>query len=158
MSYEASAVVGGRPRRGFLLKLGLALLGLGAGAGWAGAQSMPGMRSARRGAEPSGGTFAAQMDAAMDRMDQAMAAAPMTGNPTHDFMSMMIPHHQGAIDMAKLYLIYGRNPHVRNLAEEIIATQANEIQVMRHWLTTLSYGGAAAPRPDATPMDRRHGQ
>ncbi|HVC59579.1 MAG TPA: DUF305 domain-containing protein [Acetobacteraceae bacterium] len=109
-------------------------------------------------AAPPAGAFATRMGAAMDRMDHAMAAAPMNGDPTHDFMSMMIPHHQGAIDMAKLYLAAGKNPHVRNLAEEIIATQGNEIQIMRHWLTTLPRAEAATPPPHATHVSRRHGQ
>ena len=85
--------------------------------------------------------FAAQMGQAMDRMDRGMAAAPMNGDPDHDFLSMMIPHHQGAVDMAQLVLLHGRNPHIRNLAEGIIAEQENEIQIMRHWLVTLPLGG-----------------
>ncbi|SIR52066.1 protein of unknown function [Acidiphilium rubrum] len=74
---------------------------------------------------------------AMDHMDHAMAAAPMNGDPDHDFLSMMIPHHQGAIEMAKLILLYGKNVHIRNLAEGIIAEQENEIQIMRHWLAMM---------------------
>ena len=51
--------------------------------------------------------FAAQMMRAMQRMDAGMMAAKSTGNPDRDFAAMMIPHHQGAIDMAKVELIYG---------------------------------------------------
>jgi len=51
--------------------------------------------------------FAAQMMQAMQRMDAGMMAAKPTGNPDRDFAAMMIPHHQGAIDMAKVELIYG---------------------------------------------------
>jgi uncharacterized protein (DUF305 family) len=67
----------------------------------------------------------------MTKMDNQMMAAPMTGDPDHDFAAMMIPHHQGAIDMAKPYLLNGKDPVLRRLAEEIIVTQAQEIEVMR---------------------------
>ncbi len=67
----------------------------------------------------------------MKKMDRDMMAAPMTGDPDHDFAAMMIPHHQGAIDMAKVELIYGKDPVLRRLAQEIIVTQEQEIEVMR---------------------------
>jgi uncharacterized protein (DUF305 family) len=55
----------------------------------------------------------------------------MTGDPDHDFAAMMIPHHQGAIDMAKVELVHGKNPALRRLAQEIIVTQRSEIDVLR---------------------------
>ena len=67
----------------------------------------------------------------MSKMDQEMGAAPMTGNPNHDFSAMMIPHHQGAIDMAKTFLLHGQDAALRRLAQEIIVTQQQEIQVMQ---------------------------
>lgn len=78
--------------------------------------------------------FAALMDDAMAIMDRDMAAAPMNGEPGHDFVTMMMPHHQGAIDMAKAVLLNTRDPELRNLALGIIAEQQNEINVMRAWL------------------------
>ena len=66
----------------------------------------------------------------MARMDHDMRNASMTGEPDHDFAAMMIPHHQGAIDMAKAELLYGKDPVLRRLAQEIITTQNSEIQVM----------------------------
>ena len=63
-------------------------------------------------------------------MDQGMKNAPMTGDPDHDFAAMMIPHHQGAVDMAKVELIYGKDPVLRRLAQEIVVTQEQEIVVM----------------------------
>jgi uncharacterized protein (DUF305 family) len=78
--------------------------------------------------------FAALMNDAMAIMDRDMAAAPMNGEPGHDFVTMMIPHHQGAIDMAKAVLLNTRDPELRNLALGIIAEQQNEINVMRAWL------------------------
>lgn len=80
--------------------------------------------------------FAVQMGHAMSVMDQGMQHAPMTGDPDHDFASMMIPHHQGAIDMAKAELLHGKDPVLRRLAQEIIVTQESEIAVMQRQLTT----------------------
>ena len=59
-----------------------------------------------------------------------MKNAPMTGDLDHDFAAMMIPHHQGAVDMAKVELIYGKDPVLRRLAQEIVVTQEQEIVVM----------------------------
>ncbi len=70
------------------------------------------------------------MNEAMTIMDLGMKNAPMTGDPDHDFAAMMIPHHQGAVDMAKIELIYGKDPVLRRLAQEIIVTQQQEIIVM----------------------------
>jgi uncharacterized protein (DUF305 family) len=73
-------------------------------------------------------------DDAMAIMDRDMRAAPMNGEPGHDFVTMMLPHHQGAVDMAKAVLLNTRDPELRNLALGIIAEQQNEINVMRAWL------------------------
>jgi uncharacterized protein (DUF305 family) len=82
--------------------------------------------------------FSLAMTQAMARMDAGMMAAKPTGNPDHDFATMMIPHHQGAIDMAKAQLLYGRDPVLRRLAQEIIVAQQQEIEVMRHALNAAS--------------------
>lgn len=71
------------------------------------------------------------MDDAMNVMDDGMKRASMNGSADHDFASMMIPHHQGAVDMAKAELLYGTNPVLRRLAQEIIVTQTSEIALMR---------------------------
>ena len=71
---------------------------------------------------------------AMDRMDAGMMAAKPTGNPDRDFAAMMIPHHQGAVDMAKIQLIYGRDPVLRRLAQAIIVEQQQEIELMQRIL------------------------
>jgi uncharacterized protein (DUF305 family) len=79
-------------------------------------------------------TFASQMMQAMDRMNSGMAAARPTGDPDRDFAVMMIPHHQGAIDMAKVELIYGRDPILRRLAQGIVVEQQQEIELMQRSL------------------------
>jgi Domain of unknown function (DUF305) len=82
-------------------------------------------------------SFQGQMHADMAAMMQAMEAAPMSGSAEEDFLAMMIPHHQGAIAMANALLQYGRDPLVRQLAEEIIAGQRVEIESMQNRLAIL---------------------
>lgn len=67
------------------------------------------------------------------RMHEDMTGA-LTGDPDLDFMQGMIPHHQGAIDMAEIVLKYGRDPETKKLAKEIIAAQTAEIASMKEWL------------------------
>ena len=78
--------------------------------------------------------FSGLMDDAMAVMDHGMTHAPMNGNAEHDFITMMMPHHQGAVDMAKAVLLYSDDPEIRNLALGIITEQQNEIRVMQAWL------------------------
>lgn len=59
---------------------------------------------------------------------------PMTGNPDHDFMAGMVPHHQSAIDMANTVLQTTSDPQIKALAEDILAAQAAEIAQMNDWL------------------------
>jgi uncharacterized protein (DUF305 family) len=70
--------------------------------------------------------------AANAKMHKDMAIK-YTGNADKDFVAGMIPHHQGAIDMAKVALQYGKDPELRKLAEEIIAAQSKEIAFLREW-------------------------
>lgn len=73
--------------------------------------------------------FAAENEAAMSRMMAAMHVAP-SGDIDRDFAAMMIPHHQGAIDMALAELRYGSNEQLRRIAQEIIVEQQQEIAAM----------------------------
>jgi uncharacterized protein (DUF305 family) len=57
-----------------------------------------------------------------------------TGNADVDFVKGMIPHHQGAIDMAKTVMAFGKNPEIRKLAEDIVRAQESEIAMMKAWL------------------------
>jgi uncharacterized protein (DUF305 family) len=79
-------------------------------------------------------SFAEDMETSMSLMDREMYGAPMSGTVDHDFAAMMIPHHQGAVDMAKAELSYGKDPVMRRLAEEIIVDQKSEIDLMNLWL------------------------
>ena len=73
--------------------------------------------------------------AANDAMHRDMNV-PLTGDADVDFVRGMIPHHQGAIDMAKIVLAHGKDPAIRKLAEEVIAAQDTEIAMMRKWLAS----------------------
>jgi uncharacterized protein (DUF305 family) len=78
-------------------------------------------------ANPAEAPFLAENRAAMDKMMTGMNVKP-SGDVDHDFAAMMIPHHQGAIDMAQAELRYGRNEQLRRIAQEIIVGQQQEIK------------------------------
>jgi uncharacterized protein (DUF305 family) len=86
--------------------------------------------------------FLAENAAAMTKMMAAMEITP-SGNVDRDFVAMMVPHHQAAIDMALVELRYGRDEQFKRLAQEIIVTQQQEIAAMR-----LAVG---EPLPPSTP-------
>ena len=86
-----------------------------------------GLAAAQEAAEAS---FLRENDAAMTKMMNDMAAKP-TGDIDRDFVAMMTPHHQGAIDMAVIELRYGKNETLRRLAQEIIVDQMQEIDAMK---------------------------
>lgn len=67
------------------------------------------------------------------KMLMTMEDMKPTGDADKDFVMMMMPHHQGAIDMAEVELKYGKDPKLRQMAEEIIAAQKKEIEEMKKW-------------------------
>jgi uncharacterized protein (DUF305 family) len=84
--------------------------------------------------------FAREIEPGMKTMMKNMHAAGVSGNPDVDFLAMMIPHHQGAVEMARLALIHGKDPLTRRIAEEIIASQTAEIAAMSERLAILRRG------------------
>jgi len=72
--------------------------------------------------------------AADHSMMSGMSGIEYTGNADHDFVTHMIPHHEGAVAMAKVELKYGKDAKLRALAKEIIASQDKEIAFMKRWL------------------------
>jgi uncharacterized protein (DUF305 family) len=80
-------------------------------------------------AKPSSVALMKTMETMMSKMH-----AHMTGDADKDFAVMMIPHHQGAIDMAKVELEYGKDPELRDLARKIIDAQESEIKFLNDWL------------------------
>ena len=77
---------------------------------------------------------ATELRAAMNRMHESMAHLPVATNADEDFVRLMIPHHQAAMDMAKTELLYGKDPQIRRLAQEIVTDQQSEIEFMELWL------------------------
>ena len=96
--------------------------------------------------------FLAETEQAMSTMDARMMAKP-TGNVDHDFVQMMVPHHQGAIDMAIAELRYGHDEQLKRIAQEIIVDQQQEIAAMRLALGQPLPASVAAP---TQAMSRHH--
>ena len=114
----------------FVLGLPIAVLCLAAPAlAQSSGQASPLMESMRPGASPADHA----MMAGMTEMTHAMSATPLTGDADQDFVAMMLPHHMGAVSMAKVEVEYGQDPEMRRLAEAIIAAQDKEIAEMRRW-------------------------
>jgi len=84
----------------------------------------------------------------MDKMHMAMKAIKPSGNSDVDFVRLMLPHHQAAIDMAKTQLLYGKDAQMRRLAQEIITDQQSEIELMQLWLKQRE---STQPKENQTP-------
>ena len=81
-------------------------------------------------------------------MHSAMSSVHSTGNDDEDFVGLMLPHHQAALDMARVELTHGRDPQMRRLAQEIIADQESEIGLMQLWLRQ-NHAGKPLPSSSA---------
>lgn len=92
-----------------------------------------GAMSAANPSAQSGSPSTQAYTAANEKMHAAMMTE-LTGDADVDFVRGMIPHHQGAIDMARIELQYGKDPELRRLAEEIFKAQEQEIALMQDWL------------------------
>ena len=88
--------------------------------------------------------FAKAMGQAMSDMMKGMSDASVNGDPDHDFLSLMIPHHQGAIAMAQAEIQHGKTPQILGLAREIISAQTAQIGAMRDM---LAGGKSVSPMP-----------
>jgi hypothetical protein len=78
--------------------------------------------------------FTRALAESLDAMHRNMSNAPQTREPDRDFLTTMIPHHQGAIDMSRIILLYGKDERLRRLAQGIIIEQQAEIEVMQRLL------------------------
>jgi hypothetical protein len=112
----------------FALAVALTILGIGLVR--AGIQSEALADSSQSSADPNW----SELIASMDKMHMAMSAVARSGNSDIDFVRLMLPHHQAAIDMAKTQLLYGKDAQMRRLAQEIITDQQSEIELMQRWL------------------------
>ena len=75
-----------------------------------------------------------ELTASMEKMHAAVSSTQPSEDSDIDFVKLMLPHHQAAIDMAKAELKYGKDPQIRRLAEEIVTDQQSEIELMQLWL------------------------
>lgn len=100
--------------------------------------------------------FLSENNVAMKKMMADMAINP-TGDVDRDFVEMMVPHHQGAIDMAQAELKYGHNKQLRQLAHRIVEAQQREIVVMRRALGDKLPPSAASPTQSAVAPASRAG-
>jgi Domain of unknown function (DUF305) len=102
--------------------------------------------------------FLKENDDAMTRMMNDMAIKP-SGDIDRDFVAMMSPHHQGAIDMAILELRYGKNEQLRRIAQEIIVDQMQEIAAMKLAIgepVTVSQPTPTQQQPASAPVEHHH--
>ena len=124
--------------------LGLTVLSVLFGALVIQAQDSCRMQGRAKSAVDSGWT---ELNAGMEKMQAAMATLESSGKNDVDFVKLMLPHHQAAIDMAKVELKFGADPQMRRLAQEIITDQQSEIELMQLWLK--QHAQESQPTPSA---------
>ena len=94
-----------------------------------------------------------ELQSSMEKMHTAMSSIEPSGNNEVDFVKLMIPHHQAAIEMARTQITFGKDPQLRRLAQEIITDQQSEIELMTLWLN--QHGANTADLPQPRPASRR---
>lgn len=92
----------------------------------------------------------------MEKMHVSMGSVQASGDSDVDFVRLMLPHHQAAIDMARTQLLYGNDPKMRRLAQEIITDQESEIQLMQLWLKQHGSGSQNANQSPGLRVDKEH--
>jgi uncharacterized protein (DUF305 family) len=85
-------------------------------------------------ADTGAGVAWSELGHAMESMQGEMKSTNPSGNDDLDFAKLMLPHHRAAIDMAKTELVYGKDPQMRRLAQEIVTDQQSETELMQLWL------------------------
>jgi uncharacterized protein (DUF305 family) len=92
-----------------------------------------------------------ELNSSMDKMRVSMAAMQSSGDSDVDFVELMLPHHQAAIDMAKVELKFGNDPQMRRMAQEIINDQQSEVALMQLWLKQ-HHSSMTEPKPAPSSM------
>lgn len=109
--------------------------------------AVPGTPQAQSaGAAPTNPAWASLMNS-MKQMEADMRSVLRSGDDDVDFVRLMLPHHQAAIEMAKAELMHGKDPQVRRLAQEVITDQQSEVQLMQLWLKQRQLPAEVTPAP-----------
>ena len=87
-----------------------------------------------------------ELQSSMEKMHMSMTSIKASGESDVDFVKLMIPHHQAAVDMARTQLLFGKDPQMRRLAQEIITDQQSEIELMNLWLKQYDAHTSDAPQ------------
>lgn len=108
--------------------------------------AVPATRSHAHALTEEGETDWSELSSSMEAMHRSMVAVHASKDSDLNFVNLMLPHHQAAIDMAKAQLKYGTDPQMRRLAQEIVTDQQSEIELMRLWLKHHNSGTKSEPK------------
>lgn len=100
-----------------------------------------------RGSTPADAPYWEGLMESMTRMHAAVSSTSPSADADADFVALMLPHHQAAIDMARVELTFGKDPQLRRLAQEIVTDQESEIELMKLWREQHTCDGKSAPKP-----------